>query len=396
MQTQQHNIYDAIILGAGASGLMCALSAAKRGLKIALIDHNSHAGKKIAISGGGKCNFTNLNMGSDYFIGSSEFVEPALDVFSPKFMQKYFAKHALMWEEREHGQLFGCQSAKLLVRALVDDCKRHACHFFLEHSIMSCKKQNDTFEVTCTNNDEKKIFMAKNLVLALGSPAWANVGASDLGLKLAAKWGHSAKPFREALTSLQMPQNWALADLSGISLNVTLTTGNYSCSDALLFTHNGLSGPAALQASCHWQKNMPIYINFLPQILFGELLDAKECGKLYSRTLLCRHIPQRLADKILPEALARKKIAELSRKARNEIIESVHNYSIIPISCGKMQRSEACLGGINTNEVDPWSMESYKEKNLYIVGELLNITGQLGGYNFHFAFASGYLAGLNI
>ncbi len=397
MQEYEKNThYDAIILGAGASGLMCALTAAKRGLRVGVIDHNAYAGRKIAISGGGKCNFTNIHMGSAYYVGEKSFIEPALDAFPPKNMQKFFSTHALSWEEREHGQLFGCQSAKMLVRALVDECKKYNCHFFLEHNLDDISTKEQIFTVSCHNDNVNKSFKSKSLILALGSPAWSNIGATSFGLKIAAKFGHSHKAFLPALTSLQMPKDWPLADLSGISLAVKISTGDYNCTDDLLFTHNGLSGPATLQASCRWKQNTPIYIDFLPHTPFAELLDAKECGKLFARTLLCRHMPQRLADKLLPSEHARRKIAELSRKARNEILENIHNYSTIPSNTGPITKAEACLGGVNTAEINPWSMESNLQKNLYIIGELLDITGQLGGYNLHWAWASGHLAGLNI
>ncbi len=388
--------YDAIILGAGAAGLICALTAAKRGLSVALIDHNRHAARKIAISGGGKCNFTNLHMGSAYYVGEQSFIEPALDTFPPKTMQTFFGKHGLIWEEREHGQLFGCQNAKILVKTLVQECVRFNCQFFLEHEILSLNKNNELFNIQCNNNDTKRQFQAKSLVLALGSPAWANIGATDAGLKFAAKFAHTHKPFSPALTSLQMAKDSPFANLSGISLRVKISTAKYECTDDLLFTHTGLSGPAALQASCHWQSNTPVYIDFLPHTSFAELLDAKECSKLFTRNLLCRHMPQRLADTILPEEFARRKIAELSRKVRNIVVNNIHNFSLIPQCKGKMERAEAALGGINTAEVNPWSMESNLEKNLYIIGELLDVVGQLGGYNLHFAFASGHLAGLNL
>ncbi len=393
---QANYTYDAIILGAGASGLMCALTAANRKLRIAIIDHNSHAGRKISISGGGKCNFTNLNMGSTHYIGEQSFVEPALDAFTPQKTLDLFRKYNLSWEEREHGQLFGTQSAKQFVRALVQDCLKLGCHFFLEHKIENLKKEENIYYINCHSEQKKLQLKAKNLVLALGSSAWSNIGASDTGLKLADRFGHSYSPFSSALCAFHMPKHWNLAELSGISLIANIKTANYSCTDHLLFTHNGFSGPAALQASGHWQKNNPIFIDFLPNTPLSDLLDARECAKLFSRTLICRHMPQRLADKLIPHDYARRKIAELSRKARNEICNNIHSYSTIPQNIADLSRAEAAKGGVNTTEVDPWSMASKKENNLYIIGELLDIAGQLGGYNLHFAFASGYLAGLNI
>ncbi len=393
---QNHHNYDAVILGAGAAGLMCALTAAKRNLRIAIIDHNTHAGRKISISGGGKCNFTNNNMGSAYYIGDEDFVSPALEAFTQKSIKDFFVKNHLAWEEREHGQLFGTQNAKFFVKALVQDCLRLGCNFFLGHSIDNIYKKQNVFHVPCHSEQHKQELQAKNLVLALGSSAWSNIGATDFGLKLAGKWGHSFRPFTPALSAFHLDKDWNLAGLSGISLLVNIKTANYHCQDQLLFTHTGLSGPAALQASCHWEENNYLYIDFLPHVLLKDLLDAQECAKLFVRTLISRHMPQRLADQLIPKEYAKRKIAELSRKARNEICQSIHEYKVVPKALAGLNRAEAALGGINTSEVDPWSMSSKKEDNLYIVGELLDITGQLGGYNLHFAFASGYLAGLNL
>ncbi len=388
--------YDAIILGAGAAGLMCALTAAKRKLRIAIIDHNTHAGKKISISGGGRCNFTNLNMSSNHYIGDQIFVEPALDAFPSHYLFEFFKKHNLLWEEREHGQIFGTQSAKQFVRALVHDCLQLGCDFFLGHKIDNTIKDNDTFYVNCYSEQKELQLQSKNLILALGSSAWSNIGASNAGLNIASQLGHSYTDFTPALCAFHMPKHWSLAGLAGISLVANIQTANYNCTDHLLFTHGGISGPCALQTSGHWQNNTPIYINFLPNISLVDLLDAKECAKLFARTLICRHMPQRLADKLIPHDFSRRKIAELSRKARNEICKNIHEFNVIPQGIGDLSRAEAAKGGINTSEVDPWSMASKINNNLYIVGELLNITGQLGGYNLHFAFASGYLAGLNI
>ncbi len=395
--------YDVCILGAGASGLMCALAASQRGLRVALIDHNTIAGKKIHISGGGKANFTNTHMGTVYYVGEdTAFAEPALEAFTPRHMQDFMLKHGLSYEEREHGQLFGLEPAATLKEALVQECLRNNCHFYLEHEIVTLEHTDHTFLLTCEDaqarDKEKGIrkFVAKNLVLALGSPAWAGLGASAKGLELAAQFGHSYAPFKPVLTSLIMPKDWILNGLSGISLPVTITCNTYSRQDPLLFTHKGISGPVVLQTSCHWQPNTEITIDFLPHISLKEILDAPECGKLYVRTLITRHMPQRLADRLIPEAWGKRKIAELSRATRNSLHQCVHMHKVIPLQTGAMEKAEAARGGIYTREVQAWSMESLKQKNLYIVGELLDITGHLGGYNLHFAFASGYLAGLSI
>ncbi len=398
--------YDVIILGAGAAGLICALTAAQRQRKVLLIDHNSHAGRKIAVSGGGKANFTNLHMRSDFFFGAdASFTEPALEAFLPQRMIDFFIQHGLPWEEREHGQLFGCSSAKKLVQALVDMCERYKTDLLLEHTFDDIQYEDGLYSLSChdiQHTENKKYFTAESLVLALGSPAWAQIGATQDGVRLAAKWGHTSSSFTPVLAPLHMPPQWPLAELSGISLPVTIRVQRadhecvYEHTEALLFTHTGISGPVVLQASCHWQEGQPIHINFLPHMQLEELLDAPECGKLFVRTLLTRQMPQRLVDKLIPPDWARRKIAELPRKVRKELHECVHNFTIIPQKRGGMHKAEAARGGVLTADVNAWSMESLLQERLFIVGELLDITGQLGGYNLHWAFASGHLAGLHV
>ncbi len=394
---QQHS-HAVIILGAGAAGLQCALTAARRGLSVLLLDHNTTAGRKICISGGGKANFTNVHMGTAFYIGEDiDFIQPSLEAFTPKELLDYFVTHRLTWEEREHGQLFGKQSAQKIVDAFVYDCEQLGCDFLFSQSIKTVTRENDLF---CVHTQDKEggaqSFYGKNLVLALGSPAWEKIGASDLGVRLAKQWGHGAQAFTPVLTSLHLPSQCSLVGLSGIAVPVNIRVGDYTHTESLLFTHTGISGPAVLQASCRWQKRQEIFINFLPHMHFEDLLDAPECGKLFVRTLVSRHMPQRLADALVPEIWSRRKIAELSRKARKEIHEAIHNFCVIPEKKGGMHRAEAAAGGILTKDVNPWSMESLLQKNLFIVGETLNIAGHLGGYNLHWAFASGHVAGLHV
>ncbi len=396
--TIENNTYTVIILGAGASGLQCALTAARRGLKVLILDHNACAGKKICISGGGKANFTNLHMGTAFYYGEDvTFAEPALEAFTPKNLLDYLVSHNLSWEEREHGQLFGLQSAQKIVDAFMYDCETLGCDFIFSHSVQKVAYNQNLFSLTTkTKTGEIQQFYGENLVLALGSPAWEKVGASSFGMQLAQQWGHKAKTFSPVLTSLHLAKENPLLGLSGIALPVTIKVADRVYSEALLFTHAGISGPAVLQASCYWQQGQKIDINFLPHMHFEDFLDAPECGKLFVRNLLSKHIPQRLADAILPTLWARRKIAELSRKARNEVHNAIHNFSVIPEAKGGMHRAEAAAGGILTKEINPWSMESLLQKKLYIVGETLDITGQLGGYNLHWAFASGHIAGLTV
>lgn len=410
---------DVLILGAGAAGLLCARTAARRGRRVVLLDHAATPGRKIAVSGGGKANFTNLHMDASHFIGSHDqhaaFCEPSLDAFGPRDIMALLAEHGLAWEEREHGQLFGLEKATLLVDALVRDCQKTGCLFVLEHKIEAVERTAQGFVVKATKEtapDAKgasphateskggaRTITATSLVLALGSSAWPQVGASDAGARWARHFGHDVFPFRPVLVPLHMPASWPLQGLSGISLKVRLGTrhgaNDYTREDDLLFTHSGISGPAVLQLSCRWQPGQEVTIDFLPRDRFDALLDAPENGKLLVRTLLSRHMPQRLADALLPEELSRRKVAELSRAARTALRDAVHSHRVIPAGHDGLRRAEAAAGGVNTAQVNAWSMESLITPGLFVVGELLDITGHLGGYNLHWAWASGHMAGQN-
>ncbi len=398
--------YDIIILGAGAAGLQCALTAAKRGRRVVLVEHNEQIGRKISISGGGKANFTNLHMGSEFYFGDDPaFVKPSLKAFPPQKIMDFYLQQGLAFEEREHGQLFGLSKAQNFVQCMQEQCMQYGCEFLCSHKIDKLHYAHECYSLTCSSKDAPpKTLNAQSLVLALGSSAYPQIGATSLGLSLAAQFGHTAKPFSSALAPFIMPKQWELAHLSGISMPVCISIQNAKYCDALLFTHTGVSGPAVLRASCHSQQSnaqhntlavQSMEVNFLPHAHLELLLDAKECGKLFLRNLVSRHMPQRLADALLPQEIAKRKIAELSRKDRQRAHASVHRHILTPQKKAGLEKAEAALGGIYTQEVHAKSMESRLQKNLFIVGELLDITGNLGGYNLHFAFASGHLAGLN-
>ncbi len=233
-------------------------------------------------------------------------------------------------------------------------------------------------------------------MLALGSPAWPQSGASPDGFLWAKQLGHSIVAPHPALVPFLMPDNWSLQGLSGISLTVCMGTQEHSSTDSLLFTHHGLSGPATLKTSLFWEEQQAVNINFLPHLSLEELLDAPECSKLTPRSLLARHLPQRLVDALLPTDIARRKNAELSRKDRLRIVHSIHNYQCVPEKTAGLLKAEACRGGVDTHDIDPYTMESLICPHCYIVGELLDVTGILGGYNLHWAWASGVIAGESV
>ena len=383
---------DVLILGAGAAGLMCAREAAASGLSVVLLERGPVPGRKLAVSGGGKANFTNRTVGPrDYRCDGSSgnaFCAPALKAFTPEHMLRLVRAWNLPFEERSHGQLFLTVSAQRLVRALVDDCLKNGCHMACNTAVTGVQPLADGFSV----QTERGTWRGKTLVLALGSPAWPQAGGSGAGFRLAAELGHSVIPPRPALAPLKLAEGSPLLNLTGISLPVGITLGQHHWQDDLLFTHDGLSGPAALKASLYWNQEMALTLNFLPSLDMAALLDAPQTGKQTPRALLARHLPQRLVDALLPQEWARRKAAELSRAARQAIVEAVQKHSITPSSTAGLKKAEACCGGVNTDEVDPKTMRSRVRENLFVVGELLDVTGLLGGYNLHWAWASGSVA----
>ena len=384
---------DVLILGAGAAGLMCAREAASKGLSVVLLERGPVPGRKLAVSGGGKANFTNLAVSpKDYRCDGSRgnaFCAPALKGFTPEHMLHLVQEWNLPFEERTHGQLFLTVSAQRLVRALADDCRKHGCSIVCGTTVTAVEALPDGFSV----QTEGGLWRGKALVLALGSPAWPQAGGGGIGYRLAEELGHSIVAPRAALAPLRLNPDSPLLGLTGISLPVGATLGQHHWEDDLLFTHEGLSGPAALKASLYWSEGAAITLNFLPQQDIAALMDAPQAGKQTPRALLARLLPQRLVDALLPEETARRKVAELSRAARVAIVEAVQRHTVAPQATAGLKKAEACSGGVNTDEIDPKTMRSLLQKNLFVVGELLDVTGLLGGYNLHWAWASGMAAG---
>lgn len=386
---------DVLILGAGASGLACAREAAGRGLRVILLDRAAAPGRKLAISGGGKANFSNRQVApKDYCCGLADFCGPALAGFTPEDMLALVRAWSLPFEERDHGQLFLTVPAQKLVEAFSRDCRQRGCRFVCKIPVHAVSRTAGGFSVQAGN----ALWQSKALVLALGSPAWPQIGSSGLGYRLAQGLGHVVLPPRPALAPLLLPPDDPLRTLAGINLPVRISLPACSAEarswcDDLLFTHEGLSGPAALKASLFLRVNELVELDFLPGQTLSALLDAPSSGRQTSRALLSRLLPQRLVDALLPAETARRKIAELSRAARREMQTSVKARRLLPAGTAGLKKAEVCAGGVDTREINPQDMASLRCGNLHIIGELLDVTGQLGGYNLHWAWASGTAAG---
>ena len=399
-------LYDVAIIGAGPAGLLCARHAARRGLSVALVDSHDRPGVKLSLAGGGRGNFTNRTVTeAHYLTDAPDVVRAVLRSFPCESVLDLLRELRLPFEERDFGQIFGLRPAAFLADRLAVQCDDERVDFYLgctargfslPASSPSFGRSGEEAAFTFAAGEER--VSARRLVLAGGSPAFPAAGSSDSLTRLAASWGHDVEPFRPVLVPLVMPGDWPLSGLEGISLNVRAglrKNGQDIRPDpagirSLLFTHRGVSGPAVLVASCWWQSGDELVLDFLPELPVLELLNEKEHGRLLVRNLLSRYMPARLADALCPEDLARRKCAELGKKDRQRLADAVHRFRCRPSGTEGLKKAEAAAGGVQLSGLTR-RLESRKVPGLYFCGEMLNVTGLLGGYNIHWALASGAL-----
>lgn len=398
--------YDAAIIGAGPAGLLCARNAARAHMRIALIDSHHMPGAKLSLAGGGKGNMTNRIIAENRYISEHpERVRAVLRHFPCESTLDILRELSLPFEERDFGQIFCLRPARFVAERLAMQCNDAGVDFYLgriAREIVPPAFQNTSFgknreKLFSLRAGEEKI-LAKRLVAATGSPAFPAAGVSVSVAKSAERWGNTLIPFRAVLTPLVMPQDWPLAGLEGISLNTRIhimRQGQQIWADPegirpLLFTHRGISGPAALAASCVWMKGDELVLDFLPELSVMELFNAHEYAKMQVRNILARHMPARLADTLCIDSLRRCKAAELSKKDRLCLNKAVHAFSIVPQGTEGMKKAEAAAGGISFSSLSR-RLESIAVPGLFFCGEVLDAAGLLGGYNIHWAFASGFL-----
>lgn len=401
--------FDALIAGAGATGLFCARQAARRGLTVALLDRQDRPGRKLSMAGGGMGNVTNRVLDARHYVGGDCSVcGQAFRHFGTDDVLRLLAGLDIPWEERDFGQIFGLRPAAGLAAGLARQCREAGVETLFGREIGNIRRERlpeGGFRFSLRAGD--CTLSAPQLVVATGSPAWPQAGSSDFGARLAAQWGQRVVPFRPVLVPLIMPPDWALAGLEGISLNACLTVlpavetaaatpqpGDPCGFRPLLFTHRGLSGPAALVASCFWQPGDALQVDFLPETSVADLLHNPAHGKLLVRSLVSRHLPSRLTDRLIPEDLARRKVAELGKKDRQRLADAVHGHTVTPAGTEGARKAEAAAGGVVVGPgQDELSrrLESRLTPGLFFCGEVVDVTGLLGGYNLHWAFASAQL-----
>lgn len=394
---------DALVLGAGPAGLLCALTAAQRGRRVALVDASGITARKLRASGGGRSNCTNLDAAPSHYLSANpRFTTQALKRFSPQDFLALLGELGLSAHEEDFGRMFCDQGATPLTDALEGACRKVGCRFLLNRRVQAVIPAVGGFHV----DTDKGPLTAQRVVLALGSPAWPALGGSDSTARLAGALGLAHVPARPALTPF-ICSGTMLAlcrELSGLGLSATVSCLGKTCTDGLLFTHQGLSGPAALQISSHWRKGEALSIDLAPSADLRQLLREPARGKTLARTVLTGLLPRRLAEALLSEmnraalpqelaAAANRKCAELSKAQLEALAGVVHAWRVTPSGTLGMARAEAASGGLDTQQFSPKTFECRALPGLFAIGEALDVAGELGGFNLHWAWASGFAAG---
>ena len=382
--------FDLIVVGAGPAGLTAAITAARTKKKVLVLDRASRPGAKLLLAGGGKGNVTNRRVAHTDYIGKNPaFARNVLTRLAPEAVCEDLERAGILLEERDHGRVFCRTSAKAILDLLLNRLSENTGRLVTEAAVDGVTMCDGTFSVSTS----KGSFHAPRLIAATGGPAWPQCGADDSGLRLARSLGHRIVPPRPILVPLIMPPAWPMAGLAGVSLPVLIACGDSPVfDDDLLFTHKGISGPAALRVSAYWRKDLPLSINFLPACDVESLLDAAK-GKATPQSVLSRLLPDRLAAVLPDKELATRRVAEISRGQRIALAQAVHNHTVTPLRTEGFAKAEASAGGVETAEVTPSTLESRIVPGLFFCGEILDIAGDLGGYNLHWAWSSGFVAG---
>ena len=387
--------FDVIVLGAGAAGLMCAMTAGQRGRRVLLLDHADEPGKKILISGGGRCNFTNLETAADRFIsGNPHFAKAALARYTQHDFLALIDKHGIAWHEKTLGQLFCDGSARQVVQMLLAECAAGGVDIRVQHRVLTVS-HNGAFQV---DTDHGR-FTAPALVLATGGLSIPKMGATGLSYEIAARFGLAVTECRPALVPLAFAgDDLALMQgLAGVSLPVLARCERKAFAEAALFTHRGLSGPAILQISSYWQPGAEITLDLLPGVDAGAELIARKQSRPKSelRTVLGEFLPQRLAVALAMQA-GDGAMAERRSKALADLAARLKTWKLRPSGSEGYGKAEVTRGGVHTAGLSQRTLEAKAVPGLFVIGEAVDVTGWLGGYNFQWAWSSGFCAGQTV
>ena len=378
--------HDAIVIGAGAAGMFCAALAGQRGRRVLLIDHSAQPGRKILISGGGRCNFTNVGARAENFLSANpHFAKSALGRYTPGDFIALVEKHRISWHEKTLGQLFCDGSSRQIVKMLLDECAAGGVETAFG-AAATVEHRDRAFHVGKAS--------APKLVLASGGLSIPKLGATSFAYDVARGFGLKIVEPRPALVPLTLPGDQALfKDLSGVSTEVVAEAGKGKFREAALFTHRGLSGPAILQASSYWRHGDPVTVDFLPDLPSGWLRQAKrDHPQSTLRRVLGRTLPERLAATLAEQLGLSGDLGNVTDRALDEAERRIGDWQFIPNGSEGFAKAEVTIGGISTAELSQQTMESKRLPGLYAIGEAVDVTGWLGGYNFQWAWASAHAA----
>lgn len=387
---------DVIVIGAGAAGLMCAIEAAKRGRRTVVLDHAKQAGRKILMSGGGRCNFTNYYIEPDKYVSTNpHFCKSALSRYTQWDFIALVDKHQIPYHEKTLGQLFCDQSSKDIAQLLLTEARNAGAQLLLSTEIECLQPQQHGFHIVTSRGE----FHCESCVIATGGLSIPTMGATPFGYRIAEQFGLKVLPTRAGLVPFtlqpELKQQWSA--LSGVSVDVSVTVSGQGIAfrENLLFTHRGLSGPAILQISSYWHAGEDIEINWLPDLSIDDFIQqqAQQGSQQQLKTLLAPFLTKRVVDALLSEAETTLKPAQISHKHRAELVQRLHHFRVKPAGTEGYRTAEVTLGGIDTDELSSKTFEAKKAQGLYFIGEVVDVTGWLGGYNFQWAWSSGWCAG---
>lgn len=383
--------FDAIIIGGGAAGLFCGIEAGKRGRKVLIIEHNAQVGRKILISGGGRCNFTNIDTKPENFISQNpHFCKSALARFTPRDFIELVKKYKIEFYEKKLGQLFCRESSRNIIEMLLKECEKAKVKVLTGCSVRKLSK-DDFFEIE-TNQG---FFKSESLVIATGGLSFPKIGATDFGYNTAKQFGLKINKVRPALVPLIFADSKAknFQKLAGVSVDAAVSFRKISFRENILFTHRGLSGPAVLQISNYWEKEKPVEFDLLPGFDVLELLLQNSSSKQNLDNFLSKYLPNRFAEIFTAQNFNNKPLNQLNKKEVAEIADTINRWQTHFSETEGFHKAEVTLGGVSTDELSSQTMEAKKVSGLYFIGEVTDVTGWLGGYNFQWAWASGFAAG---
>ena len=386
--------YDVIIVGAGAAGMMSAIEAGKRGRKVLLVDHYKKIGEKIRISGGGRCNFTNIHTNPNKFLSQNpKFVRSALSQYTQNDFINLINKHEIKFHEKKLGQLFCDHSAQQIVEMLLKECELANVTVLKEFIIKNIEKDNDQYLVST----ETEQYSSESLIVATGGLSVPKIGATPFGYEIAKKFNHNIIETLPALVPLTFNEKILeiCKELTGLSVEAIVSFNKVLFQEGMLFTHRGLSGPSILQISSYWKQGDNIKVNLSPKLNVYQLLEEKRKlnPKFDILNIVSEILPKRLAQIICSENNVSGNISELSNKILKQLSENINSWLINPTGSEGYRTAEVTLGGVDTKELSSKTMMSNKHNNLFFIGEVVDVTGHLGGYNFQWAWSSGYVAG---